>query len=496
MRHWRRDVTLGRRGGLQDPSIAGAPSKHVDPALRLVARGVGRSVLDELRSRYPKSWVSVAARTLGARVNPSEIETRVMRDAHPALKLMLTLWEELFADRLNERERAWALELFATRHAWAHLEAISVRDVLHILDVAELLLIALDAPEAEGARHLTARVMRRRQMRRMVASATVGAVVTLLAFAVALTWLGRDGAQALPSSLAGPWPGQYDDEMVFVANLTQRIPFDHDTMAVRDDVLLVRTRLAVTPGWRHRAIYDLTLLPRSESLPAAEVTLAMPKPLGVSGEPVLVTMAQSLRLRLVPESTRLLDADGRELADLPNPSDRVDVLVHGLQSGRIYYVESRLRAVTPSSGTKGQIAGDAMECRGDRGRAEGPVTSPGSPLLCRIRLLNLGPRTLERVLVRLSYEHSPADDRMGVLTATASAADADPAATDFSAATLLRRGRLRGAEYVPRSARLLTAAQEPIGVFRGNPFRRPLDAGELRVGATLARYLEFAIRLR
>ncbi len=435
----------------------------------------------------------MAARTLAIRVDPNDVEARILRDAHPALKLMLARWDELFANRLGERERAWALELFATRHAWAHLEAISVRDVLRTLDVAELLLIALDAPEAQSVRRLTAGVTRRWHMRRTVVSAAAGAAVTLLALVIALTWLGRDGARALPSSLAGPWPGQWDDEMVFAANLTQRIPFDNGTMAARDDVLLVRTRLVVPPSRRPRAIYDLTLLPRSEDYPAAEVTLEMPRPFGVSSELVFVTMAPSLRLRLIPGSTRLLDADNRELADLSDPSERVDVLINGLDSGGVYYVESRLRAVAPSLKAKGQIAGDSLECHGDRGRTLGPVTAPGSPLLCRTRLLNRGPRTLERVLLHLSYE---LENRMAVLTATASATDAEPAITDFFGTAMLQRGRVRAVKYVPRSARLLTAWRERLGTLRGNPFLRPLEVGELRAGATHARYLEFAIQLR
>jgi hypothetical protein len=189
----------------------------------------------------------------------------------------------------------------------------------------------------------------------------------------------------------------------------------------------------------------------------------------------------------------LLDADSRELVHLPDPSDRVDVLISGLDSGRTYYVESRLRAVTPASGAKGQIsASGPLECRGDGGRAVGPVTTPGRPLLCRARLLNLGPRTLENVLVRLS---SVWNGRTATLTATASATDAEPSTTDLFEAPMLDRGRVRAVEFVPRSARLLTDSRELIGTYLSNPFGQPLIVGELRPGATHARYFEFAIRL-
>lgn len=470
------------------------PSKHVDPTLRLISAGLGRVVLGELRSRYPKSWARVAAQSLRAPADPHEIETRVVRDAHAALKLMLAQWDELFADRLGERERAWTLELLATRHAWAHLEEISTRDVLRILDIGELLLAALDAPEAQGVRRLRAGVARRRGMRRMLASAAAGAMATLMVLALALLWLGRDDARALPSSLAGPWPGQWESDVAFAANLTQRIPFDIGTIAVRGDVLLVRTRLVVRPGRRPvRAVYSLTIPPRADRWSMVEVSLAASPQPGDARE-LAVTMGPALRLRLVPGSTRLLDADGRELADPPDPSPRGGVPISGLEGGGVYYVESRLRAASPPAGAKGQIsAEDLFECRGDHGRAEGPVTDPESPLLCRARLSNLGRRTLETVLTRLSY--TP-DGRMASLVATASAADARPSTTRLAAIAMLRRGRIEGVEYVPRSARLLTASHEPIGTFSGNPFRRALNIGELRPGTAHARYLEFAIRLR
>jgi hypothetical protein len=435
-----------------------AQSKHVDPALRLVARGVGRAVLEEVRLRHPRKWADVAARELGGRVTAAEVEPRVLRDAHLSLKLLLVLWDDLFAPRLSERERAWA-------------------------------------PEASEVRRLRARMTRGQRIRSGLTFAAAGGAGALLVLATFLALVNRDSARTLPSSLAGPWPGQWDDETVFAANLTQRVSFGMAAAAMRDDVLLLRTRLAVKPSWQHRALYSLTLAPRSESHAEAVVTFDPGGPAEASGRQVFVTMPPSLRLRLIPGSTRILDADGRAIGRLPDPTNHAEVRIDGLENGRIYYVESRLHAFRPPPGATGQIAaGEPVQCRGDNGQSAGPVTARGSKALCQVRLLNLGPGTLQRVLLRLSPGKT--DEGMALATVTASAADSSPATTELSGVAMLPRGPVRVVEFAPRSARLLTAWHQPLGSFDANPLRESLDAGELRPGPANARYLEFAIRLR
>lgn len=476
--------------------MAEVPSEHLERALRLVARGLGRFTVGRLRGRYPNKWAQVAARIIGAKGDALTIERRLTRDAHAVLKVMLAQWDVLSSGRLGERQRAWTLELYATRNAWAHHEGITARDVLRTLDVAELLLLAVDAPEARVVRRLTAEVKRRGRVRRTLLTAVTAAAGTIMVLALALGWFSEHSAGRLPSSLAGRWPGGSASEILYISNLTKKVPFSEYVPASSGDILLARTRIAVKPDVSPVARYGVALYARARGVRAALVraTVDDPRPYIPPTEwSTVVTMPPALRLRTVPNSTRLLDADGVAVRDLASPSRSGGVRTPRLARGGVYYVDSRLRATPVSSRTKGQISTDGpFDCgRGRDPRFTGVEVRPGDLVRCRIRLHNLGPRTLANVNVRVDT----ALIGKGIqLTAMATAADADPPTTTFSNSSSLPRV-IRTVRQVPWSTESLTASRALEGGLPGNPLRAKVAMGELRPGPENARYFQFAFRI-
>jgi HEAT repeat protein len=134
---------------------------QIDKALELLVQGLGPFLEQTLINLYgPEKARDEAVGLLGENRAHAAMKNPV-RNWDPAalLKLMRNAWNSLFKGEFEASVRSYVYELLDWRNAWAHHHSISSEDAYRILDTAERLLSAIQAPQAEEVRQLRLEVL-------------------------------------------------------------------------------------------------------------------------------------------------------------------------------------------------------------------------------------------------------------------------------------------------------------------------------------------------
>jgi hypothetical protein len=273
------------------------------------------------------------------------------------------------------------------------------------------------------------------------------------------------------------------------------------------DTLLAALRLNVTMDSRFREQpFEITTSTAPSSAVEASWNVGFSGPSMPTGNGDGTSTIQGLtprnRIRLVPDSTVLLDDHMKRIRGLPDM--RVDGdyehpyrLPH-LRPDRIYYVVWRLEVVRAPDSAAGQISSTAyVSCihpgREDEINVEAKL---GEILRCRADLTNWGPETLRNV--RLRFRVGPASsDRQRRLWAWATAPDADPRVARLEPGILDINPFWPASdlEYLPGSNRLETRQEAFVSKPPGNPSEDGILVAVLEPGLTETRIVTFKARL-
>lgn len=293
---------------------------------------------------------------------------------------------------------------------------------------AEIVLTAAQLPLPRIVRPVR-RLRRGVRVLARLAGVTIG--VALLYAAVTVLDGDRSEPRPISSAVAGPWPA---GETQAVSNLTKGLAWDPQEMpASEGDVLLQRVRFRTTTvqgDWGRPVKMSLSYIRRELNRVEAAVLLVGPVSDQETGGAYVSGVSLTQRLRTVPGSTRLLDANGRELRPLRGigghgTGGEQDLSVlPGLRPGRVYFVERRMRVEPMASRARGELGFSGAHCgRGDGSTPEEPVPH-GGVTTCSIPLWNWGPRALRRATVRCDRVED--NGRQALFDCVLSSSDADP----------------------------------------------------------------------
>jgi HEAT repeat protein len=134
---------------------------QIDKALELLVQGLGPFLEQTLINLYGPEKAKEEAVSLLRENRAHAAMKKPVRDWDPAalLKLMRNAWNSLFKGEFEASVRSYVYELLDWRNAWAHHHSISSEDAYRILDTAERLLSAIQAPQAGEVRQLRLEVL-------------------------------------------------------------------------------------------------------------------------------------------------------------------------------------------------------------------------------------------------------------------------------------------------------------------------------------------------